>query len=127
MPSRSSHKKILLGTGLAMFAVLSLYACNFKEDKTTNQPAVTLDPSQTISFAEIKSQVLDPDCLSCHAASSGNLGGVNLETYSNVKDRLAAIKRVSVESKRMPPGDELSATAVATLRTWIEQGAPESK
>ena len=102
-----------------------LSGCNFKDEKNTpTQPTVTLDPNQAIKFTEVKAKVFSASC-SCHSPAGGNLGGINLDTFALVKNSLAAIKRTSLDSTRMPPGSPLSSNAAAVLRTWIEQGAPE--
>lgn len=79
-----------------------------------------------IYFASIQSSILEPSCYACHSAAAGNKGGVNLETYANVKAQLADVQ-ADVDSGDMPQsGPEVSASLKAVLDQWIANGAPES-
>jgi uncharacterized membrane protein len=109
-----------------LLALAPLSACNFKEEKDDDgDTGVTIDPSTPVSYAEIRTQILEPSCISCHSSGGGNQGGVNLESYAIVKAQAAAIKASTVDSTRMPQGDSLSANLRALLGAWIAQGTPE--
>jgi uncharacterized membrane protein len=110
-----------------LLAVAPLSACNFKEEKDgdADNNEVTIDPSTPVSYAEIRTQILEPSCIRCHSSAGSNQGGVNLESYAAVKAQAAAIKSSTVDSTRMPQGDSLSANLRALLGAWIDQGAPE--
>ncbi|HYX35834.1 MAG TPA: hypothetical protein VE954_22270 [Oligoflexus sp.] len=123
MSSVASSRRFIVSV---LLAAVPLTGCNFKDVKDSSEDtAVTVDPSVPVSFAEIQTKILQPSCLGCHSSSAGNSGGVNLETYAVVKAQAAAIKSSTVDSKRMPKGDTLSANSVALLKAWIEQGTPE--
>ena len=73
------------------------------------------DTSNAIGFAEIKAQILEPHCLSCHGAWS------TYEAYNPVKE--AAMGAIS--SGRMPKNSAPLSNELKTLmRTWLANGAP---
>ncbi|WP_141734793.1 hypothetical protein [Oligoflexus tunisiensis] len=122
--SVATSRRFLLSV---LLVAAPLSGCNFKEEKDQDDDAdqVTVDPSAPVTFAEIYSKILQPSCHGCHSVGGGNEGGVNLESYSAVKEQLVAIRLSTVDSTRMPKGDILSANLRALLGAWIEQGAPE--
>jgi uncharacterized membrane protein len=103
-----------------------LSACKFKDVKD-NSPdeTVTVDPDTPVSFAEIHEKILEPSCLGCHSAAGGNQGGVNVETHAAAKSVAGGIRSSTVNSRRMPKGDSLSANEIALLKAWLDQGTPE--
>ena len=74
-----------------------------------------------LSFETVQTIVFQQSCNRCH----GSAGGINLETYQNIKQNLAAIERVVFKTKSMPKGSSLSDDQLAVLGAWIEIGAPE--
>jgi len=74
-----------------------------------------------IDYAFIKAQVFEQRCVGCH----GTKGGVNLETYSNVKSHLSMIEKM-VSTDQMPPKKPLAADLKKNLLAWIKNGAPEA-
>ncbi|RYZ83598.1 MAG: hypothetical protein EOP04_19675 [Proteobacteria bacterium] len=108
----------------ALVAITFLTGCNFKDEKEETE-SVTVDPNTPVTFAEIQTQILQTQCINCHADASGNQGGVNLETYAVVKSKASSIKSSTIDSSRMPQGSALSANQRALLGAWIAQGSPE--
>ena len=53
---------------------------------TTPAPPVIQIPEdpKEITFAMVKTVLLEPKCLKCHSEAGGNKGDVNLETYQNM-------------------------------------------
>ncbi len=76
-------------------------------------------PSE-MTYNWVRERVFAPRCVACH----GNSGGINLETYSAVKQNLASIVRVALRERSMPPGSPLSGDDAAALSAWIGAGAP---
>ncbi|MBC7690234.1 MAG: hypothetical protein H7222_00565 [Methylotenera sp.] len=74
-----------------------------------------------ISYAYLKERVFVPRCLGCHGTS----GGVNLETYVQVKENLGKITVAALIDKTMPKGGPLSNDEADLLKAWIKAGAPE--
>jgi hypothetical protein len=83
-----------------------------------------LDSGTKMDFAAVKAQFFVPQCIRCHSNSGGNKGGVNLETYANVKSRLSSIQS-AVNGGFMPPAGPLPASTKNILNNWITSGAPE--
>jgi hypothetical protein len=78
----------------------------------------------SIVFADIKSQIFDPNCIRCHSVVGGNRAGINLETYSNVQPILQNIAN-AVSSGAMPPTGGLPNGLKNLVAQWIAAGAPE--
>ncbi len=89
-----------------------------------NSSQGTITP-KAITFEDIQTKILQPFCFSCHSTTAGNEGGVNLETYANVKLRLIDMQKAvntNVMPKDSPPlSDELK----KLLNDWIAAGAPQ--
>jgi len=118
-------KKILLE-----FTLLILVGCNYSLQKnlaaSSGGKAIEKLPSGTIpGYQVINTGIIAPKCLECHSGPGGNAGGLNLETYNNVKESLASI-RDEVASGRMPKNRErLSAKEQEVLLAWIDTGGPQ--
>jgi mono/diheme cytochrome c family protein len=102
-------------------------------------PLVAADtPSSPIDFARDVKPILNARCIACHGPDKQR-GGLRLDSAAAVlkggdsgpivvpgKARTSPLHQriTSALPERMPPaGDALTAAQVATLRTWIEQGA----
>ncbi len=82
------------------------------------ETTVTLDQ---ITFAQIKSEVIDPQCLRCHNPSRPS-GGIDLSTYAAVKSRLSQID-FAISRNLMPPSGPLDPTKKGLVADWIKAGA----
>lgn len=105
--------------------LLVISSCNYKIDKGELEYSEPSDEMlNTISYKQLRSEVLVPKCLSCH----GNSGGVNLETYESTYKHLADIHRSCLQTKTMPkaPVSSLDSRQVEVLTAWIEAGGPEN-
>ncbi len=95
-------------------------------------------PASSVSYAEV-SKIFSSRCLACHNAGS-KMGGLVLETYDallkggshgaaivagkSAESRLVLMLEGKIEP-RMPFGaDPLPAVEIATLKAWIDAGAP---
>lgn len=88
-------------------------------------PKAPFQKVSTVGFAEIKTQILEPHCISCHEKRHSAF-----QNYSTVK--IAAnkiLRRVSSTDPQriMPPPPEASLPRekLSLLREWIEAGLPE--
>lgn len=89
-------------------------------------PNLPVEPApEKLSYALIKSQVIDTSCVRCHSAASGNRGGVNLETYAEVVKNAQSIF-AAVEGDFMPPRTKLTLDQKQKFLSWIELGMPEN-
>ncbi|MBY0316382.1 MAG: hypothetical protein K2Q26_12720 [Bdellovibrionales bacterium] len=73
------------------------------------------------SYPNVAEKVFKARCTGCH----GTKGGINLESYENIKPNLAIIRAV-VDADEMPPKTPLAPEQKQLLLKWIDIGAPES-
>lgn len=104
--------------------VLIFSSCNYKIEKNKiDDVEVSDEMLNTVSYKQLREEVLIPKCLSCH----GNAGGVNLESYNSCSSHLADISRSCLQTKSMPkaPVSPLNQRQLEVLTAWIEAGGPE--
>lgn len=122
-------KKIIL------FSVLSLImSCSYHStsglnpdsaNSSLNEPG---DPSgatptePTVRFADVKTNVFDTSCTTCHESRGLSL---NFSSYANVTKYLTRIKNDVFVNGSMPPQGDLTALQKQVLKTWLDSGAPE--
>lgn len=88
----------------------------------TPLPTDPLPPgTECMDYATIKATVIEPKCVGCH----GGAGGVDLDSYANVKAHLAKVDTM-VSSNKMPPKKPLDPALKDQLLNWIQSGAPET-
>jgi mono/diheme cytochrome c family protein len=73
-----------------------------------------------LSYEAVRRKVFKPSCVSCHGTS----GGVNLESYEEVKKHLSAIGQAVLVKEIMPKNGTLSMKQRELLATWILAGGP---
>jgi uncharacterized membrane protein len=110
--------------------IFSLFGCNYNRVKGNSDLSANPENLHSASFeafdySSIKASVLDVSCVGCHSNAGGNQGGLNLESYDNVKAASAKIYYRTIEAKNMPPVAVLSESSFGLLKNWIEIGAPE--
>lgn len=108
-----------------MSLALIISSCNYKIEKDKlDDIQVSNEMLNTVSYKQLREEVLVPKCLSCH----GNAGGVNLETYISCFSHLADITRSCLQTKSMPkaPVSPLNLRQLEVLTAWIEAGGPET-
>ncbi|MBC7419990.1 MAG: hypothetical protein H7328_04615 [Bdellovibrio sp.] len=111
-------------------AVTFIFAsCNY--NKGVGDPRATILSEAEVSqmaiennYASVQKLVISNQCLTCHADSTGNKGGLNLETYSKVKTNLNQMMYRVLETKDMPPAG-LTGYSFQLMKLWLESGAPE--
>lgn len=93
---------------------------------TTTTPTGTTSAA-SVSFVNDIMPLIKQQCLACHQAPT-NSGGINLETYTQVKKYVdngkfyGSISGAKGYSK-MPPGGTLASTDVTKVKSWIDAGA----
>ena len=76
-------------------------------------------PPATPTFSQIMGQVITPKCLNCHASSSGNRGGINLEKYAKMYQYRTRVKS-AISSGSMPLGSlAFSKSKDMEARAWF--------
>jgi uncharacterized membrane protein len=61
----------------------------------------------------------------CHN-TAGAAGGVILETFAQISGKAARINQRCVVEKTMPPAAPLTPSEIASLKCWIDSGAPNN-
>lgn len=107
---------------LSVFFVGCRYSWVSYPDKLdlSGQFSLPKEEQLKLSYDLINQKVLQPKCVSCHGSS----GGVNLESYENVKSWLGDIKRSVFVTSTMPKKNILTDEEKRYLWNWIEIGAP---
>ncbi len=118
--------KKLAKSSLLLGLLLSA-SCNFQESKGEKDQGFGSFTNADLNFASVQSRIITPYCLSCHANATGNLGGINLETYEAVSAIAAELQATVVDDKTMPPRSArpLPSEGSAMMEAWLKAGAPE--
>ena len=61
----------------------------------------------------------------CHDAATG-AGNAVLETYAQISAKAGRINQRCVIDRTMPTGTPLSASEVASIKCWVDAGAPNN-
>jgi len=109
---------------LFLLLLVAQVACSPEHRTSATFPDKSSYKLSELGFSTIQNRVLRPSCTGCH----GTGGGVNLETYENVKRNLPAIQRSVFVTQRMPkaPVPALTPSQLGVLNAWVEAGAPEA-
>jgi uncharacterized membrane protein len=101
-----------------------LQGCGIYETKgaspTAESSALTADPNNQITYAQVNQLIISQSCLTCHSASSDS-GGLALTSYANVSAIIDEIKG-DIDSGDMPQNGSLSASQIALFDQWYAQG-----
>lgn len=106
---------------------LGLSACGYYNEAShvPTPGTVRLGVGQSPGYEVVAAILGRNRCLECHTAAAGNRGGVNLESYGAAK-ALAARVYATTSGGSMPMGGpRVAADDVATLKAWMDAGAPE--
>lgn len=114
----------MLKKNLLFLTLVALSGCNYKVNKVTPDDGITGLSAGQLTYQAVNTSVLAKNCVSCHSQAGGNKGGVNLETYAEVKRNSKQI-REQVADKSMPPRTQLSDAQINMIITWIDAGATE--
>ena len=109
---------------MKLFILLLAAACNYKIDKTSNDQrnAAPREMMESVSFEQVKADVLDSKCIVCH----GQAGGVNLESHASAHKHLDSIRKTTLEAKTMPKAPfSLTARQYDLMTAWIDAGGPD--
>lgn len=94
---------------------------------TANSNVTTLAAANKTTYAYIATNIVGPNCVSCHQAGFAS-GGTALDTYAGVSGLAKGGTLVSVISppSKMPPGSPLSADQILSIQTWVNAGSPNN-
>lgn len=104
--------------------LLFISSCNYTVIKEEMRPfKVSEALLNSVSFNQVKIEVFNNKCISCH----GNSGNVNLESHRAAYQHLENIRRSTLIKKTMPksPYPALNRRELEVLSAWIEAGGPD--
>ena len=118
-------KNLRLTAALALFAtVLGLQSCNGEDPKGPDCNIPNADLSYNLNIK----QIIDNQCISCHAPGSGVAGAVgDFRNYAGLQAYLknGKILDAVVNDKTMPQGGGMSQAQRDSINCWIASGYPE--
>ena len=94
--------------------------------------AGTCDTSGVISYTSQVKPILNNSCNSCHGGTAQAGGGISLSSYTAVKvtaDNGTLVGSIAHDNgySQMPKNaDQLSTCKVATIKKWVDAGAPNN-
>lgn len=127
MKTRIFRRSIWVVIGMASIAT-GCYYDNY-EDLYQHLPSDNCDTPLSSFSADIQPWI-SSQCESCHNSSLAQ-GGLDLTTYSNVKDNAASIldriSRLEGDPLLMPQGGTpMSQCTIDGFSAWIDLGSPEN-
>jgi hypothetical protein len=116
-----------------MFSILALTACG----KPSHTPYKNESPNGGLgggpppnpTFAAVKANILDPQCVSCHKPGGRAFDLTTFEAIAGQSDLIVAgnpkqsLLLAVIEDGSMPPRGTVPAEAIEILRQWILEGA----
>lgn len=114
-----------------------LQACTFENEEDTYGD---LCDTTSITYSQTIRPIFEQSCYSCHSVGNANTngGGLDLQTYANLKDYLdgaqkyfiSAIRREEfngVSASQMPKDlPKLKICEIKKMEMWIADGYPEN-
>ncbi len=105
--------------------ILSLTGCYYDKEELLYNPVGCAGVSAKFS-ANIHPLILSKCAIDdCHNATSA-AGGTVLLTYSQISAKAPIINQRCVIEKTMPPTGPLLPAEIASLKCWIDAGAPNN-
>ena len=121
-------KMTLIVTGFLLLTIVIAVSCSKSNEEDLAPPATSGCNTVNMTYSADVVPILQANCYSCHG-DGGKDGGVNLDTYENVKDEAdgGALLGTITHSSGFPPmpenGGKLSDCDINIIRDWINHGA----
>lgn len=106
------YSKIII---IAAFSVL-FFNCS-KDDNVEPK-------EEKVTYQNKIKDIIDANCISCHASPPQNGAPFSLTAYADVKDKSEKIL-TAVKTGKMPPYGELSQQTIDAIQQWIDDGKLE--
>lgn len=113
------------------FILLALYSCQYDKADIKYPPQGVCDTSN-VKYSTNIVPILNANCYICHSGEALGGGGIQLNNYSklliqvNNTQLLNAIQHTGLITPMPKSGGKLSNCDIATIRTWIRNGAPNN-
>lgn len=117
---------------LAFILMLSLNACHYDKSELVYPPDERNCDTTLVSYSRDIVGILSANCYRCHGGSATLGSGIVLDTYNGISTqaKFGALLQVVEHVPGFPfmPKDanKLSNCNIATIRTWIRNGAPNN-
>lgn len=104
-----------------LFLLFIIFSCS-GDSETIMDPA-----NNDVTYTGTIKQIIDNNCISCHADPPLNGAPTSLITFQNVKDAVMSSNLIArVENGSMPPeGTDLTAGQVQSIKDWQSGGFKE--
>lgn len=126
---RVKQPLLIIAVIIILFSISGCYYHNAEDEyPPTNIPCDTT----AVSYGTDIVGILSANCYVCHGGSAANGSGIKLDTYAGVSAQanfgpLLQVIEHQPGFPAMPKDrDQLSACDIATIRTWIRNGAPNN-
>ncbi|PID69120.1 MAG: hypothetical protein CR989_03370 [Flavobacteriales bacterium] len=103
--------------GIIIIFTITLLFTNCSKDNDAPE-------TEKVTYNNKIKDIIDANCISCHASPPQNGAPFSLTTYADVKDKSAEILN-AVKTGKMPPYGELSQTTIDAIQQWIDDGKLE--
>jgi hypothetical protein len=126
-------KKLVIPGALLAACTWLVVGCSKENEEALRGNTGTVPACDTLNmrFSAHVQPLLSSNCYNCHGNGRA-FGGVNLDTYANVKgvvdagSLLGAITHASGYSPMPKNGAKLSDCDISKIRAWINRGAPNN-
>lgn len=84
--------------------------------------------TEPVNYTSDVAPIISNNCLPCHAGSSPS-AGLNLETYTNVRNATQngnLLARINSASNPMPQSGQMAPALIATIEQWATDGYVEN-
>jgi mono/diheme cytochrome c family protein len=113
-------KMFFFGT---IISALMLASCTSNKTELPAPEVGANAATKQITYTSHVQEIMVESCTGCHGGS----GGVNLNTYSQVKAQADAgrilVRAINGSGGTMPPAGLMPQTTLDTLQMWLNQGA----
>jgi len=131
-------KKIIMKSlGYIVFALLPaallLSSCYYDSDEYIYPQITSQCDTASVMYAKSIVPIIQNHCLSCHGNTTSAVGNsIKLEDYADIKGRaddhslLGAVAREGGYSAMPKNAAKLDECKIATIRIWVNAGAPDN-
>ncbi|MDO5969803.1 hypothetical protein Q4Q35_08285 [Flavivirga aquimarina] len=119
-----NFKKLIYASIISIF----LFNCSSNSNDDLNpDPDPDPDPSGEITYNGNVQNIINSNCVQCHAATPVNGAPFSLVTFTQVKDRVdAIISRINNSSSPMPPNGLMPSGNRDLIQQWKDDGLLEN-
>ncbi|MGB0888502.1 MAG: c-type cytochrome [Vicingaceae bacterium] len=106
-------------------SVIFVSSCSYNKDLPEPEVITENEENVPVTYTDDVQAIMTNNCTGCHGGS----GGVNLNTYAQVKAQADAgrllARAINGAGGPMPQGGLMPQATRDVLQAWLDQGAPE--